>query len=52
MTTANRYGIDSMFYTGNSPWQGVGTPWTVQPQQRRPSWQLDWTGRWDYGVRS
>ena len=26
MTTANRYGIDSMFYTGNSPWQGVGTP--------------------------
>ena len=26
MTTANSYGIDSMFYTGNSPWQGVGTP--------------------------
>ena len=27
MTTAtNPYGIDSMFYTGNSPWQGVGTP--------------------------
>ena len=26
MTTANRYGIDSMFYTGQSPWQGVGTP--------------------------
>ena len=26
MTTANRYGIDSMFYTGKSPWQGVGTP--------------------------
>ena len=27
MATATlKYGIDSMFYTGDSPWQGVGTP--------------------------